>query len=100
MAAAAPCCSEHAGSPGSIQWAHVGHPQPPSVLHHTLCAWVLQELTTPLLKMRFGQPELWAAFEPYWASCPAPGELASKYMFEEAHIPLLQDAELVRAPAA
>lgn len=45
--------------------------------------------------MRFEKPELWAEFEPYWASCPAPGGLASKYMFEEEHIPLLQDAELV-----
>ena len=57
---------------------------------------LLQELTTRLLKMRFEQPQLWAEFGPYWASCPAPGGLASKYMFEEEHIPLLQDAELVR----
>jgi hypothetical protein len=45
--------------------------------------------------MRQERPERWAFFAPYWASLPAPGGLSSKYVFEEEHAQLLQDAELV-----
>ena len=46
--------------------------------------------------MRQERPERWAFFAPYWARLPPPGSLSSKYVFEEEHAQLLQDAELVR----
>jgi len=56
----------------------------------------MQELATSLMRVRFEDPDRWAALQPYWASLPDKDQLYSKYSFEKHHLPLLQDASLVR----
>jgi len=60
----------------------------------------MQELAVSLLRVKMEYPAVWEGFQPYLSNLPGEDDVYTLYNFKQEHIPLLQDAEMVRRTAS